>query len=1030
MEAVKHKMVNRPAPESQAAGHPIALRIPPGVQASMGVAAAHDPAEKEAEATARRIVGMPGPAGKTKRNDRQLQRRADTAEEKAIPASPATTEEIRQSLSSGNPLPGNVKSFMESRFNADFSRVRIHNDSRSSKLNQQLSSQAFTYGNHIFFGQDKFRPESTDGKELIAHELTHTIQQRAVIQKKSLPGINQFRPSMVQRLGISDALDYFADKANHIPGFRMFTIILGVNPVNMSSVDRSAANVFRAVIEFIPGGGLITQALDNHGITERVANWVAQQISSLGMVGSSIRQAINRFLDSLSWTDIFHLGDVWRRAVRIFTEPIDRIIQFARNLLSGIIEMIKQAILLPLARLAEGTRAYPLLKAVLGRDPVTGEAVPQTAETIIGGFMTLIGQEEIWANIQRANAIPRAWAWFRGAMSALLGFVGQIPQLVIAAFRSLELMDIVLVPRAFIKVGRVFAGFVGQFISWAGTTIWNLLEIIFDVVAPSVMPYLRRARSAFQSILRNPVGFVGNLVRAAIQGFRQFATNFLTHLRNSLIQWLTGALPGVYIPQALNLREIIRFVLSVLGLTWQHVRTKLVRAVGETSVRALVTGFEFVRILVTQGPAAAWDKIVETIQNLQQMVIDGVMEFVRSRIIQAAVTRLLSMLSPAGAFIQAIIAIYNTVMFFIERLRQIAQVAASFIDSIAAIAGGAIAAAAQRVESTMAGLLTLVISFLARIAGLGRVSDAVMNIIRRVREPIDRAIDRVVQWIVAQARRLGRFVAQAGVPNDPNERLRLAVQHATTASKRLGGRVTRSLLAPVLNAIRIRYGLSSLTAMEKSGTWWVKASINPDLEHNMGIPVEGAATAAPGTADENKQRVITRKTGSLAGDTVGLEMTIDWLGPGQPVGTPPESGVQDTLMNLLITNPSESSERKYIRGHLLNEHLGGRGNAENLFPITGNANSQHLHSTEKKVKGWVEQAKNKVPKRWVYYEVKVRDVDYKLDLKKPKSYENYVNSSLACRAILKDANGKKEDEFSTTIPSVFKTKGKAENLSA
>ncbi len=58
----------------------------------------------------------------------------------------------------------------------------------------------------------------------------------------------------MQRLGVGDALDYFADKANLIPGFRMFTIVLGVNPINMSRVERSAANILRAVVEFIPGG--------------------------------------------------------------------------------------------------------------------------------------------------------------------------------------------------------------------------------------------------------------------------------------------------------------------------------------------------------------------------------------------------------------------------------------------------------------------------------------------------------------------------------------------------------------------------------------------------------------------------------------------------------------------------------------------------------------------------------------------------------------------------------------------------------
>ena len=76
--------------------------------------------------------------------------------------------------------------------------------------------------------------------------------------------------------------------------------------------------------------------------------------------------------------------------------------------------------------------------------------------------------------------------------------------------------------------------------------------------------------------------------------------------------------------------------------------------------------------------------------------MEQIMNFVRDRIVQAAITKLVTSLNPAGAFIQAIIAIYNTIMFVVERLRQIAQVVAAFIDSIAAIASGAIAAAANR----------------------------------------------------------------------------------------------------------------------------------------------------------------------------------------------------------------------------------------------------------------------------------------------------------------------------------------------
>lgn len=775
----------------------ISTLLSPRTQRATRVSSPNDPAEREAEATARKVMRMSAPPAqptvgarasisraastanatssllRTSRNASSLLR-APSIRGHTSPAAPATIQrqatgrpvagsdiarEIQSSLTSGEPLPEDVRSFMEPRFRANFAGVRIHTGEKAARLAARLAARAFTFGKHIFFGRGQFRPNDREGVELIAHELTHTIQQREVIQRQEEVNVTERAPTQVQRLGVRDALNYFADAANAIPGFRMFTIVLGINPINMSRVERSAANIMRAVVEFIPGGNLITRALDTYGVFDRVGAWVEGEMQRLGLTGTFIRRSIDEFLDSLSWRDIFNLSGVWNRARSIFTDPIGRIITLARGLLTGILGFLREAVLRPLARLAEGTRGYDLLKAVLGQDPITGEAVPRTAETLIGGFMKLIGQEEVWNNLKRANAVARAWAWFQGALSGVMAFVRAVPGMIVSTLRSITLEDFLPITNLFGKVGRAFAGFLGSFFSWAGQQVMNLLQIIFEVVAPAVMPYIRRAAGAFRQVIQNPVGFVRNLVRAGIQGFRQFAGNFLNHLRRSLIDWLTGTLSGasVYIPQAFTLPEIIKFVLSVLGLTWQNIRQKLVRVIGEPAVRALEAGFEIVRTLVTRGPAAAWEQIQQGITNLREMVMEQVMSFVQTRIVQAAITRLVTSLNPAGAFIQAIIAIYNTVMFLVERLRQIARVLGAFIDSMAAIASGNIGTAASRVETTMGGMLTLVISFLARLIGLGNVSQAVTNIINRVRQPIDRALDRVVNWIVTQARRLGRL---------------------------------------------------------------------------------------------------------------------------------------------------------------------------------------------------------------------------------------------------------------------------------
>lgn len=86
---------------------------------------------------------------------------------------------LHTSRGRGAPLSSKTKMEMESGFGADFSGVRIHNGKNAIQMSKQLRAQAFTTGNDIFFNEGKLQPESDAGKHLLAHELTHTIQQGA-----------------------------------------------------------------------------------------------------------------------------------------------------------------------------------------------------------------------------------------------------------------------------------------------------------------------------------------------------------------------------------------------------------------------------------------------------------------------------------------------------------------------------------------------------------------------------------------------------------------------------------------------------------------------------------------------------------------------------------------------------------------------------------------------------------------------------------------------------------------------------------
>ena len=79
--------------------------------------------------------------------------------------------------SSGQPLDGATKAFFEPRFGHDFSQVRVHDGSASAVSARAVSAHAYTVGPHIVFGEGRFDPNRTDGRRLLAHELTHVIQQ-------------------------------------------------------------------------------------------------------------------------------------------------------------------------------------------------------------------------------------------------------------------------------------------------------------------------------------------------------------------------------------------------------------------------------------------------------------------------------------------------------------------------------------------------------------------------------------------------------------------------------------------------------------------------------------------------------------------------------------------------------------------------------------------------------------------------------------------------------------------------------------
>lgn len=823
METVQYKTVNRAATVQKPAAslmgvqrQAVAAKSSVQIQASMKVSSPKDPAEKEADVTAKKIMRMAVPESsiayvKTdsgglfrqvkqeekekkvqtklrspyitrfadsgiftqpkKKEDEKIQRKAEGQPNVAS----NVAADIQNSMAAGSPLPLSVRRFMEPRFQANFSNVKIHTGDRSAKLNRQLNAQAFTAGNQIFFGKDKFKPDTSEGKELIAHELTHTIQQGAAVQRSEDVAVTQQSPLQVQRLGLSDILDGLADLAANVPGFTLLTVIIGRNPINLRVVERNFTNLLRGFMGLIPGGEILFQVLQNYRVVERIGIWVDQQMQAMGISYDDLRRRFTTFTDSLGVTDIFSPEDVWQRAQNIFTEPIARIRNFISRLIDRAIAWLKETFMEPLSNFCREIPGYTLVTVLLGRDPFTNTPVDRSPLNLVRAFAEFIpGGTEKVNQLVESRGLQRAYEWFVQETQARNLTWARVAGTFSQAWNSLRLEDVLHPIDTLQRLVAMFRPLMSDLVGFAGAALMKLLELIYEAVMGAggarILAILKRGRDTFLTIIRNPVGFLGNLLGAVGQGVRQFRNNILQHLQQGVIAWLTGpvARAGIQMPERWDVRGIIGFVMQILGLTWDRIRQKLVRLMGERAVATLEAGFQLIQEIRERGLVQALrDRVTEFFGQLREVALGSIKSFIQQRLVMAGIQQLLSLLSPVGAVIQAIIKTYTTVQFFIQKIDRILDLVESIVNSTAAIASGAIGAASALVERTMARTIPVILDFLARFIGVGDVGGQVQSTIRGLQARVDGMLDRAVDWIRSMAQRVGSAIIggqrQAGV---------------------------------------------------------------------------------------------------------------------------------------------------------------------------------------------------------------------------------------------------------------------------
>lgn len=520
--------------------------------------------------------------------------------------------------------------------------------------------------------------------------------------------------------------------------------------------------------------------------------------------------------------------------------------------------------------------------------------------------------------------------------------------------------------------------FVDGDLAGAARRFFDAVLALLGLPPELVRQVMAKAAQAIGDILLNPVGFLINLLGAVRAGFGRFFDNIGTHLLNGVSGWLFGQAQqaGITPPTDFSVAGIFGFVLQVLGVSVEHVFERLAAKLDAATVRRLRQIYRvasgvwgFLTILIEQGPAALWTEIQGQLANLWDSVVQGVVSWVTEAIIDRATRWLLALLDVTGIMpvINTLIAVYNAIESFMQYLREMLEIVSRMLDGVLDIAQGAIDTAAGFLVDALSRAMPVAIGFLANQFGLGRLGERLHELLETVRAVVDRAIDWLLDRAIAGGRALLEM-ARSGAAAVGNAvrgalawlglRVGFTAADGTAHTLRFEGGDARAPLMVESRPQRFSVFLDGISAPALQAD----KALAQRLFDELRVLQDEAATAPEGS-DVGAR--ITSHTHQLA--QVAARLMPATNAGGVPAATPPVFGglqagfgssvqVQSLTANMppgdgprvegghwndLRRRITRSGGRSvYVRGHLLNHHIGGPGHSwNNLVPLTQEANN-------------------------------------------------------------------------------------------
>ncbi len=758
-----------------------------------------------------------------KREERLRRQAAEAAEAGVVQAqaevgreggalSPELSGRIQAKRGGGQPLDATVRRGMEGVFQVSFGHVRIHADPEADALNRGVAAIAFTVGSDIFFRAGAYQPHSAAGQHLLAHELTHVVQQR----RGSL-GTSGGGSGSTMTVGAAD--DRPEQEAEATAHRVTATLQRRALLAQATTPGAGIARRHDPVTALAPAAPGVARVAAPNATIQR---WLWDDAIN------TVKRKVDDFLRGQPGFELL--------TVLLGQDPLTgrHVARTPQSLAHAVLSLVPggDALYQKLEEYKVLTKLFSWFNTNLASLAAKVRTIPHHLGQVLGSLGLDLGDD-----FNRIKGV------FTGVMGDLVSFakgaVGKVAGVAVQAIMA-----------AFGPMGeRVY-----EALKNAGAA---MMQILRDPGA-----FLHNLGEALK---QDGGGFVQHIGAHLKEGLISLLTNGLFGAGVALPAHLSLDAPGV-----------ITLALDLLHLGWDHLISLLRSRLGprghkvvsliQAGSQELGPAASLVQDL-RKGPLAFAHHLVESMGDLTGLLFAQVGDWLKTQMLPKMIVKLISMVVPGFGVASALLSIYEGISFLISHMGEIAALVNRVIGALGRIMAGDIGPAAQAIEDAMARTLPLVLKFLFRLMGINidSIGDRIKSFLGGIRKRIDAALTKLLDFIVKHIparlithnpRHTSSGHGGSPGPGAPATSLTLQQQldHVMVAAlhalvKYSGKRERASDLQPTLDDVKqstpySAYKIQALKPVPHGEHWAIYGKINPEKIGETHILVDTATAQA------------------------------------------------------------------------------------------------------------------------------------------------------------------------------------------